>query len=136
MTTTLQKPPGKAPSVQLPRFAWYAMSRFSPAEQAAITSFEDYLELVIGFFAGGRIKESSLAYYLYGGRGWIGEELTAMVTDTVNAWWAHIGAETGQYDIHALEPEWQDEEVYAERCRADLDEELAGLAKAVLAVGR
>lgn len=127
MSTTTETP------VLLPRFCWVAMQQFSADEQKTITDAPSYLEVVISRVANGRIPESSLAYFLYGGTAgtFIGEDLTAMVIDCVNAWWTHIRAETGEFDIHALEPELQDEEVYAERCRADLDQELAALAEAV-----
>lgn len=124
MTTT------EAPPTELPFFARVAMQQFNPALQKQIETFADYLQIVIARHATGQTPETSLAYFLYGSNApWIGEELEAAVEDAVNAWWAWTKAETGDFDIHALEPELADGEVYAERCRVVLDDELAALAK-------
>lgn len=89
-----------------------------------------YYEDIVSGYACGRFKSTELDRHLRGRTSLlIPPDVQAALEDAVTAWWAWTRAETGDYDIHSLEPDLQNEEVYAERCRCALEDTLAELVR-------
>lgn len=82
-------------------------------------------EKIITRYADGEFNDLELAAKL--GRLADHPEPGPYIQDAVEAFQTWRAAETGDYDVRALDPDLQDEAVYAERCRTLLDEAIEEL---------